>query len=79
MANIKKENNTIKYIIFSMIILILIGLNLAVFINHNAPKKRVVDESNGFEPQNISREIANENTIEKILAKWVKEIDARPI
>ena len=77
MANIKKENNNIKYIIFSMIILILIGLNLAVFINHNAPKKRVVDESNGFEPQNIGREIASENTIEKSMQNNISQMGER--
>ena len=77
MPDTKKENNTIKYIIFSMIILILIGLNLAVFINHHAPKRRVVDESNSFKPQNLEREIASENTIEKSMQNNISQMGER--
>ena len=77
MAKNEKDNNTIKYIIFSMIILILIGLNLAVFINHNAPKKRVVDESNGFDLKNNVREVADENTVEKSMQNNISQMGER--
>ena len=43
MAKVKTEKNdkdSIKNIVFSIVILVLIGLNLVVFINHNSEKKK---------------------------------------
>ena len=78
MAKNKKDNNTIKYIIFSIIILILIGLNLAVFINQHTDKKASTnDTSNAFDPKNIVREVASENTVEKSMQNNISQMGER--
>ena len=78
MAKNEKDNNTIKYIIFSIIILILIGLNLAVFINQHTDKKVATnDTSNGFDPKNYVREVADENTVEKSMQNNISQMGER--
>ena len=78
MAKNEKDNNTIKYIIFSIIISILIGLNLAVFINQHTDKKVATnDTSNGFDPKNNVREVADENTVEKSMQNNISQMGER--
>ena len=75
----KNDRNSIKNIVFSIVILILIGLNLVVFINHNSEKKKADANttSNEFNPKNIVREVANDNVVEQSMQNNISQMGER--
>ena len=81
MAKIKTEKNdkdTIKTVVFSIVVLILISLNLVVFINHNSGNKIVdSDIDNEYTPKNIVREVADDNVVEQSMQNNISQMGER--
>ena len=81
MAKIKTEKNdkdTIKIVVFSIVVLILISLNLVVFINHNSGNKIVdSDIDNEYTPKNIVREVADDNVVEQSMQNNISQMGER--
>lgn len=75
MAKGKTENNnkTIKTVLFFIVILVLISLNLVVFINEHSDKKVKIEDTNEYVPQNIVRQIADDNTIEQSMQNNISQ------
>lgn len=75
----KNEKDTIKNVVFSIVILVLIGLNLAVFINHNSENKKVDTNTTNtnYIPKNIVREIADDNVVEKSMQNNISQMGER--